>query len=47
MTALRGEVASAVFAIDPATKTLCRSDWLAQGEGFWLYCDQDTPQHPD
>lgn len=33
-----------VFAINPATKTLCRSDWLTQGEGFWLYCDHDTPR---
>jgi hypothetical protein len=43
MTALQAKW-PVVFAIDPATKTLCRSDWLAQGEGFWLYCDQDTPR---
>ena len=41
MTALR-ETWQAVFAVDSTTKTLCRPDWIAQGEGFWLYCDQDT-----
>ena len=32
-----------VFAVDPTTGTLCRPDWIAQGEGFWLYCEQETP----
>ena len=33
-----------VFAIEPTTETLCRPNWIAQGEGFWLYCDQDAPR---
>ena len=32
-----------VFAVDPETDTLIRPDWLAQGQGFWLYCDETTP----